>query len=250
MSADSSLLKKGLAILLSFANTKSGQTASEISAKMGLPFSTTSRILKALEDEGFLERDSRGKQYRPGHNCYYLGTIAREYDILRRVSLPVMESLRHCFQETVIIYVREGDLRVYYEQLEGAKALKRMERVGSTAPLWVGSASRCLLAWTSNEDLERIYANIRPLCVNTILDKDAAIRNTIEVRESGYSISVSEREEGVCSVSVPILDAPRSVIASLTITGPALRFDDAVLLKMIPAMKDAAQRISKQLGNA
>jgi DNA-binding IclR family transcriptional regulator len=177
-----------------------------------------------------------------------MGVIARDSDILRRASLPVMEDLRRRFQETVILYVRDGDLRVYYEQLEGSQSLKRMERVGATAPLWVGSASRCLLAWTSDEELERLHANIRPLCVNTVLDKNAAIQKIKDVRETGYSISTSEREEGVCSVSVPILEAPMNVAASLTITGPASRFTDATLRDMIPALKDAARHISKQLG--
>jgi DNA-binding IclR family transcriptional regulator len=240
-------LKKGLAILLSFKNTKTGQTASEISKKVELPFSTTFRILKALEDERFLERDPESKRYQPSYNYYRMGIIARESDILRRISLPVMENLRRRFQETVILYVRDGDLRVYYEQLEGSQSLKRMERVGATAPLWVGSASRCLLAWTSDEELERIHANIRPLCINTILDKDVAIQKIKAVRETGYSISTSEREEGVCSVSVPVVDSPENVAASLTLTGPASRFNDVALREMIPALKAAAQSISDQL---
>ncbi len=250
MSSDSSLLKKGLAVLLSFKDTRSGQSISEISRKTELPFSTTSRILKALEDEGFLDRDPHDKYYKLGLNCYVLGTLARESGLLRRISLPVMEELRQCFKETVILYIREGDLRVYYEQLPGPQNLKRLEGIGSNAPLWAGSASRCLLAHTPDDEVERLLQQVFSLCSHTITDKAMIMKRIKEIRVSGYDISVSEREEGVCSVSSPVMDSPQQVAACLTITGPALRFTEPVLEKMIPALKAGTRKISEQLQNS
>ncbi len=218
-----------------------------MSRKVDIPFSTASRILKALEDAYFLERSPSDKLYRLGKNCYVLGVLARETGLLRRVSLPVMEALRTQFEETVILYVREGNKRLYYEQLEGPRNLKRLERVGETAPLWVGSAGRCLLAWTSEAELSYILKDVRELTPNTITDSEVIVQMIREIRETGYSISVSEREEGVCSVSSPVVDFPRRVAACLTVTGPAIRFTDDILKDMIPALKEAAQTISNKL---
>lgn len=249
MSSDSTLLKKGLMILMSFKDAPMGQSISEISRKVELPFSTTSRILKALEGEGFLERNS-DKQYQLGLNCYFLGTLARKSGLLRRIALPHMEELRARFEETVILYVRKGDIRVYYSQLAGPQSLKRTEDIGTTAPLWAGSASRCLLACTDEEEIRRILQDIRPLCVNTMTDKELILARIREIRNTGYDISVSEREEGVCSVSSPIMETSSRVGACITITGPAVRFTKEVLSRMIPAVKAAASGISAQLQQA
>ena len=40
------------------------------------------------------------------------------------------------------------------------------------------------------------------------------------VRKRGWSESVNEREEGVCSISAPIRNASGQVIAAISISGP------------------------------
>lgn len=247
MSQDSLLLKRGLSILLLFEGEENGQSIAGISRKMGLPFSTTSRILRALEEENFLERDQETKLYHLSLNCYRLGSLALEGGLLRRISRPFMEELRRRYNETVIFYIRKGDRRVYYAQLEGAQSLRRTVTVGATAPLWVGSASRCLLAFSPDGELERILADITPLTPRTVTDSAQVIKKIHEIRNTRYDVSDSEREEGVFSISSPILSAPCKVAACLTLTGPTLRFKEDILPSMIADVRDAAEKISAML---
>ena len=68
-----SALKKGLAILSCFSWSKNRRSLTEISRELDIPLSTASRLAKALEETGFLERDQETKLFTPGFSCYQIG---------------------------------------------------------------------------------------------------------------------------------------------------------------------------------
>ena len=70
-------LKKGLSVLTCFSWYAPALSVSEIAAKLSLPLSTASRIVSALVETGFLDRDEDSRQLRLGSVCYYLGALAK-----------------------------------------------------------------------------------------------------------------------------------------------------------------------------
>lgn len=243
-----SALKKGLAILSSFSWTKNAMTLTEIARERNFPLPTAARLIKALEEEGFLERNTKTKRFHLGFKCSLLGAIAKKTGILRMIASPYMEELRSMFNETVNLYLREGDIRVCYEQIESSFNLKRSAKLGDRFPLWAGAAGRCFLAFMKREEIDRILEEVEPLTANTILDKDQIYKKSLEVKTRGYSFSVSEREEGVSSVAAPIFDASMQTMACLTVSGPTSRFSEEMIAALIPEIKQRCFLISLKLG--
>ena len=243
-----SALKKGLAILSSFSWTKNAMTLTEIARERNLPLPTAARLIKALEEEGFLERNTKTKRYHLGFKCSLLGAIAKKTGILRMIASPYMEELRSMFNETVNLYLREGDIRVCYEQIESSFNLKRSAKLGDRFPLWAGAAGRCFLAFMKREEVDRILEEVEPLTANTILDKEQIYKKSLEVKTRGYSFSVSEREEGVSSVAAPIFDASMQPMACLTVSGPTSRFSEEMIAALIPEIKQRCLLTSLKLG--
>ncbi len=243
-----SALKKGLAILSSFSWTKNAMTLTEIARERNLPLPTAARLIKALEEEGFLERNTKTKRFHLGFKCSLLGAIAKKTGILRMIASPYMEELRSMFNETVNLYLREGDIRVCYEQIESSFNLKRSAKLGDRFPLWAGAAGRCFLAFMKREEVDRILEEVEPLTANTILDKEQIYKKSLEVKTRGYSFSVSEREEGVSSVAAPIFDASMQPMACLTVSGPTSRFSEEMIAALIPEIKQRCLLISLKLG--
>ena len=245
--ASSAVLRKGLMILLSFNAVEDNLSLSELARKVELPVATTNRILKALCETRFLERNEKTKRYELGSQCYYLGAVARRSGTLRKLALPIMRDLRDTFLETVILYVRDGANRVYYEQVEGPKTIKRLIEPGTKVPIWVGSAGRCFMAYMSQEEIDSVTPAVRRISRNTITDIPRLLQEIQNTRIMGYAVSCSEREEGVWSVSVPIFNGPDSVCAVLTVTGPEWRLNEELTEKIITGVKASAGSLSRKL---
>ncbi len=243
-----SALKKGLKVLSCFSWTRSRMTLTEISRELELPLPTAARLARALEEEGFLERDRQSRAYQPGFKCYLLGSIAKKTGVLRTIALPFMEELRKLFNETVNLYIREGDYRICYEQVESSLNLKRSAKLGDRFPLWAGASGRCFLAFMDEEDVKRILGEVEPLTENTILSSETVHEKNRALREQGYGTSVAEREQGVSSVAVPIFDGSMKSVACMTLSGPTARFSEKMTAALIPALKKRCLAISLKLG--
>lgn len=243
-----SALRKGLSVLSCFSWQKSRRTLTEIARELNLPLPTAARLTRALEEEGFLERDKKSKLFSLGFQCYLLGSIAKKTGGLRTMALPYMEDLRKKFNETVNLYVREGDSRVCFEQVESSLNLKRSAKLGDRFPLWAGASGRCFIAFMPEEEVFRILDEVESLTPNTILDKKVVMEKNRELRQLGYSLSVSEREQGVSSVAVPIFDASPQPAACMTLSGPTARFTEEMVRELIPALKKTCMELSLRLG--
>jgi len=243
-----SALKKGLSVLSCFSWQKSRRTLTEIARELNLPLPTAARLAKALEGQGFLEREKKSRLYSLGFQCYLLGAIAKKTGGLRTLALPCMEELRKRFNETVNLYVREGDFRICYEQVESSLNLKRSAKLGDRFPLWAGASGRCFLAFMPEEEVSRILDEAQSLTPNTILDKKVVTEKNSELRKRGYSFSLSEREQGVSSVAVPIFDASLQPVACMTLSGPTARFTEKMIHELIPALKKTCLDLSLKLG--
>lgn len=243
-------LRKGLSVLSCFSWGRTNLSLSEVAVMLGLPVPTASRLVKALKEEGFLEQDARTKMYSLGFKCYVLGMVAKNSGLLRHIALPYMQSLRAKFNETVNLYRREGDSRICYEQEESTQYLKRFAELGARLPIGAGASGRCFLAYMTREEIGRILRSMESFTDNTILDIETVLDKNKELREKGYTVSVSERESGVSSVASPILDASALPVACLAVSGPSQRFTQEMIKKLAPELKVSCHAISLKLGAA
>lgn len=130
-------------------------------------------------------------------------------DRLLTAAGPILQTLLDRTGESAQIYRRQGDQRVCIAAVERTSGLRDSIPVGAMLSMEAGSAAQILLAW---EDSDRLHQGLRH--AKFTATKLAA------VRKRGWSESVNEREEGVCSISAPIRNASGQVIAAISISGP------------------------------
>ena len=106
-----------------------------------------------------------------------------------------------------------------------------MVPVGAQLPLTSGSAARIIAAFTDTHVEGTIFT-----------DSDIAT-----ARATGISESIEEREAGVSSVSVPVLNSEGNFIAALSVSGSAEHFRPSPALKFGPQLKRAASELSARL---
>jgi len=69
-----------------------------------------------------------------------------------------------------------------------------------------------------------------------------------QVRENGYSTDLQDNEMGICCVGAPVFDHGGRVVAGISVSTPASRFDRARLHETGQLMQATAGRVSAALG--
>ncbi|MDR1977311.1 MAG: hypothetical protein LBQ42_01105, partial [Synergistaceae bacterium] len=82
---------------------------------------------------------------------------------------------------------------------------------------------------------------------NTITDKETFLKELAVIRARDYAISYGEREDGIISVAVPILDRHGNAACALSLAGPALRFTEERALALVPELQRICAEISHLL---
>ena len=185
-------------------------TLGQLVAATGLARPTAHRLAIALERHRFVLRDQHGR--------FVLGSR---------------------FAESAQIYRRQGDQRGCIAAVERTSGLRDSIPVGAMLSMEAGSAAQILLAW---EDSDRLHQGLRH--AKFTATKLAA------VRKRGWSESVNEREEGVCSISAPIRNASGQVIAAISISGPTGRMGAAPGRRYAPLVMAAGKYLTEALVKA
>jgi DNA-binding IclR family transcriptional regulator len=205
----------------------------------GLPRATAHRLVRALEEHGFLAHLPE-LGYRLGPRLLRLANEAMRELPLRLLAHPVLERLARATGESTQLFVRLGDERVCIDAVESAHELRTIVPVGASLPLYAGSAAKVLLA--SAIDRERQ--------VRRAADPDRFARDVQLVRSRGWAASMGERQAGVGSVSAPVLGPYDLVLAAVSLSGPATRLGRAAARRYAPAVVGAAREIAAALGRS
>ena len=237
----SSLLKsleKSLYVHDLFVECNTGMTLKENSEHTGLNTSTAFRIVNTLERRQYLTRSDASKTYRLGPKALALGYSSHWTENVVTLAKPYLRRLQQLFNETVSIYIAEGEFRICLDHVESTHSLRRVIPIGESLPLYKGAAGKVLLAWAHDDERQGYidkYGNMS--------EEEFA-----SIRHNGYAITQDESEHGLFALAVPIFNFEGQVIASLTIAGPSMRFYDSIRQKMLFKASQFAYEISHSLG--
>ncbi len=106
----------------------------------------------------------------------------------------MMRDIRNQVSETVILSVRSGDFCVNIDSVEGLNSMRRMADLGVQAPLYVGAASKVLLAGREDDEIEAYLgrSDLTALQESTIMGRNARWREIRSIRKRGFAESKGE----------------------------------------------------------
>lgn len=244
-------LEKAVKILECFTRDKAEMGVREVARQVALSTSATGRLMLSMRELGLLSQDPTNRNYRLGPRVLtWAGTYLFHSDI-RNVAYPLMQDLHRKTQETISLYLLDGNERVCIERLESTQNLRFVApRVGLHLPLHAGSAGKVLLAYLpekqQNEILNR--GDLAPLTSKTIVDPNKLRKELEMIRQNGYAISTGEWILEASGVAAPIFDRGGEIVAALAISGPSQRFEPQVMENHARCLVEAAAQVSRSLG--
>jgi IclR family transcriptional regulator, KDG regulon repressor len=206
-------------------------TLGHVRAALGMPKSSTHRLLNELAALGIVRRTEDGR-YSLGARLLYWGEAAADTFDMRAVAEQPMRRLRDRVGESVHLYVREHDTRICIAAVEGRHELRPFIQLGRPLPLRVGAAGKLLLAF-ADPDVQELEVGraLSDASSSTNAPGPRLAEQLEQIRGNRWATSVGEREEGVSAAATAIVDSRDRVVAALSISAPTTRlgrdqFDD------------------------
>ncbi|MEI2777192.1 MAG: IclR family transcriptional regulator [Tetrasphaera sp.] len=215
---------------------------SEIQSRSGLPRSTTSRLLSALERQGLLARTDAGN-FAPG--ALFVSYAARQSPDAALVALasPVMHTLNAQTGETVNLAVARGDAVVQVAQVDAQFVLGSRQWVGVHVPPHCSALGKILYAFGG---LASPRGRLATPTARSLATGDDLERACAAARRVGVATAVDELEIGLSAIAVPVRDGESRVIAALGLSGPGDRLDCA-FDRLATLLREHSTTITHQL---
>ncbi|OOC62666.1 IclR family transcriptional regulator [Paenibacillus ihbetae] len=230
--------------------TEKDMGVTEISKALGMPVQSVHRILSSLSEHGFVTQDPKTKRYKLGLSIMKYGFLMWDSIMLRTVARPYMEELSRLTKETVYLSVRENAEGIYIDSVDSPQILKISEPIGLRLPLFIGASNRVILAFLSPSIQKSLMDSFNWDEIPALkpLTREYIEQELMNIRQKGYAVTADEATEGTTGIGAPIFSYENTVIGSLNVAGPSIRFGEQNMEKYSNLAKKYADLISNELG--
>lgn len=212
----------------------------------GIPKSTASRLLAALERNGLLQREVDRGPYSPGAVLVAFAARRDGGRDLATIAAPSLDRLASVSSETINLSTAGTDSVLTLAQIE----TPHLVGVGSwldrrVIPFHASAVGKLFLAFGAASLPDGPLAVHGP---RTITDRRALEAALVEIRGSSLSIAIDELESGLAAVAAPIRGVNGAVAGALSISGPTFRLSAERIAHLVPVLTEEAASVSHHLG--
>lgn len=225
-------------------------TLGELAAAEGVHKSTVLRLLRVLENDGFVHHDGEHR-YVLGPHLFRLAQQALDSFDVRVVAAPRLRRLRDETDQTVHLAVLGGTVAIYVEKLEPLETPVRMaSRIGKTAALHSTAVGKVLLAGLDAPERDDLVAALPypRFTERTPGDPAELLAEVARAVERGWAEDHGENETFINCVGAPIFGADGRTLAAVSISVPDVLLPYERVLEIVPALLAATADISRECG--
>jgi DNA-binding IclR family transcriptional regulator len=246
-------LERGLRILAEFSAREPILGAPELSKRIGIPRTTTFRLLQTLESLGFLERVNDDRNFRLGVAVLRLGFEYLSSLELTDFAAPILERLRDATGLNAHLLIRDQRDVVFVAKAQSHDAMFSSVRVhvGTRFPAHATTHGHVLMSDLGSPQLRMLYPEKR---LEQFTDRTPGTVSELEERvrvcaSQGYGSSEGAFERGISVVTAPVRERSGSIVAAVTVTVPRSEFGTAREKDdLVTAVCGAAIELSMRMG--
>jgi DNA-binding IclR family transcriptional regulator len=227
----------------------------QVAVLTGLIKSDVHRILKSLEQFGYIEQDGERGRYRLGLELLELGHLVHQRLRLSDVARPVLCQLAE--QSGGMVNLAVLDLIeskiVFIEQIGALSNTRIPWRIGQRLAFPHATAVGKILLAHLDPGMSGIVLGPKGLgrsTRHTITDEVALDCELQRVREQGYATDIEEAVIGNSCIGAPVRDYTRRVVGAVSVSMEAHRLVEIGERSIAAIVMSAAAKISGMLGGA
>lgn len=240
-------LAKGLLVLEALILCEESAGVSEVAEILGISKSNAHRLLRTLVEMGFVA-SSEGR-YWATLKVWELGShVIKRYDVkelarpfMTRVAAQTAEEVRLAVFDVVALEV------VYIDKIDSAQDVRAFSEIGSRSPAYCTSSGKALLTYLGDDIIAKVSESLAPRTRWTITEPAKFVANLEKARDEGYALSEREFSEQVSGVGAPIFGRDGSVVAAISVIGPAERFPPKRLREIGALTRQACDDVSARI---
>ena len=210
-------------LLVSVVESPRALGVSELAERSGLPKSTTSRLVGALERRGLVQR-AGDRRVVPGPVLLRFAHRDTSESLLE-LAAPALKALAELSGETINLGVPTPLGVDHLAQVDSRHF------VGGTN--WVGR--RVPYETSANGKVLRAFSAARPADGRAI-------------RAQGFATTIDELERGLSALAAPVFGPEGVAVAALSISGPSIRLTRERIAELAPEVIEQARLVSERLG--
>jgi len=241
-------LSRGLGLLKLFDLEHPRWTLSDVVRASGLHKATCYRLLRTLEQDGFLRCDPQSSLYSLGPALTRIAILAQASDELVDTARPYLERLVGITGETVDMTVwNEAGPLLVSQVLSRTRLFQPMNTVGTVFTESPASHVKLWLAFGTDAQQDRLRSLLTADRNGVTLDGARLDETLAQVRRDGVAFDVAEVRE-VFSVGAPVLDVTGRMVAAVAIVASYDRTGDTERDLCAAAVRQVARDFSRELG--
>ena len=241
-------LRNACRILKLLGQHPHGLKAAEIARNLGIPVTTTLRIMTTLHLDGFA-RKHEGR-YELGPVLIQLGNAALAGTEIRELALPLLQKLTSQLDETSHLAIPCDDRSLIVAVEDSPHPLGAASRPGFLAELHCSSTGKIFLSYLHRDRLAEIVVETHPTrrTAQTLTTLNQLKREVQVTLKRGYSVDNEEFNLGVRCLAAPVFDADGGVMAALGITAATVRFSKERIPEVATKVRAVAAELSQLMG--
>lgn len=246
--APTSSLKRVLAVLDMFSETRLVWTFEALMTELGYSRPTLYRYLKTLKDAGLLT-STHGAGYMLGPRIVELDYLVRKSDALVLTGVSHLRDLVARRPSTALLARWYGNKLLCVISESSTDRVTSSYPRGRPMPLGRGAIARSIMAHLPRTHVTRLirlnYDELRSVGLGA--SEGEMRRNILRVRKTGYAVAHGEVTPGAIGVASAILDASGHPIASCGVVVAGNLVTGAMIDGIGEKVRDAAAKISNAL---
>jgi IclR family transcriptional regulator, acetate operon repressor len=237
---------RGADLLVRVLESEQPVALSDLASATGIPKSTASRLLSALERRGLIAQDGERGRLRPGPAILRVAERSMLERSLIELARSSLDALAEDSGETINLALPARHGVEHVAQVDSRHFLGTSQWLGRTVDYHCTAVGKVFMAFG------RAPMPQQPLTRHTratITDPQQLREELERVRQYDCATAVDELEPGLAAMAAPVRGAHGEVVAALSVTGPSVRMTPERILELQPILIDEARRLSRRLGH-